>query len=323
MIKGFEILNSYGNYMIAVAGKSSRTVQLYRYDIIMFFRRLKIDRGLVPKTKPMNDISVEDIDAEIIGSVTPEEILGFLVWLNDSHLKSTSRARRIASLRSFFHYCYKKKRLISSDPTDDIENPKLPVRQPAYLTLEESQELLKTAYDAPTMNSTRDYCMLVLFINCGMRLSELRGIDIDHIKDTTLRVIGKGNKERTVYLNPSCLEAIEDWLYMRNSIKIHPEAQNALFVSKFGNRISDDAVQYAIKRLFALAGLDTNKFSVHKLRHTAATLMYKYGHVDIRSLQAILGHNSVSTTQIYTHVDNEQLQEAVNSNPLANFDPED
>jgi site-specific recombinase XerD len=155
-----------------------------------------------------------------------------------------------------------------------------------------------------------------------MRLAELRGIDIDDIHDTILTVIGKGNKERTIYLNDACLEAISDWMAVRSTLKIKPSAQKALFVSKQGNRISDDMIQITIKRLMAEAGIDTKVYSVHKLRHTAATLMYKYGNVDIRALQQILGHQSVSTTQIYTHVDDEQLQEAVNRNPLAGFDPE-
>ena len=165
--------------------------------------------------------------------------------------------------------------------------------------------------------------MLTLFLNCGMRLSELRGIDLDHIHDTVLTVIGKGNKERTIYLNKACLEAIDEWLPKRAQISIKPSAQKALFVSKRGTRISDDMIQIVIKRLLMQAGIDTRVYSVHKLRHTAATLMYKYGHVDIRNLQMILGHQSVSTTQIYTHVDEQQLQDAVNSNPLSNFSPEE
>ena len=182
--------------------------------------------------------------------------------------------------------------------------------------------MLQTAFDAPTESNERDYCMLTLFLNCGMRLSELRGIDIDDIHDSVLTVIGKGNKERTIYLNKACLDAIEDWMRVRSNIKIKPSHDKALFVSKRGTRISDDMIQISIKRLMAQAGIDTKVYSVHKLRHTAATLMYKYGHVDIRNLQQILGHQSVSTTQIYTHVDDEALHRAIESNPLANFDPE-
>ena len=193
---------------------------------------------------------------------------------------------------------------------------------PKYLTLEQSQDLLKAAYDSPKESNERDYCMLTLFLNCGMRLSELRGININDIHGTTLTVIGKGNKERTIYLNDACLEAINDWMNKRATLKIKPSAEKALFVSKRGTRISDDMIQITIKRLLEEAGIDTRVYSVHKLRHTAATLMYKYGKVDIRNLQLILGHQSVSTTQIYTHVDDEALHRAIESNPLANFDPE-
>jgi len=164
--------------------------------------------------------------------------------------------------------------------------------------------------------------MLTLFLNCGLRLAELRGIDLDHIHGTILTVIGKGNKERTIYLNQACLDAIEEWLPKRAQMNIKPAHRKALFVSKRGTRISDDMIQIIIKNLLMQAGIDTRVYSVHKLRHTAATLMYKYGHVDIRNLQLILGHQSVSTTQIYTHVDEQQLQDAVNSNPLSNFDPD-
>ena len=193
---------------------------------------------------------------------------------------------------------------------------------PKYLTLEQSQNLLKVAYDSPKESNERDYCMLTLFLNCGMRLSELRGINTNDIHGTTLTVIGKGNKERTIYLNDACLEAINDWMDKRATLKIKPEAEKALFVSKRGTRISCDMIQITIKRLLEEAGIDTNIYSVHKLRHTAATLMYKYGKVDIRNLQMILGHQSVSTTQIYTHVDDEALQRAIESNPLANFNPD-
>ena len=164
--------------------------------------------------------------------------------------------------------------------------------------------------------------MLTLFLNCGLRLAELRGIDLDHIHYSVLTVIRKGNKERTIYLNQACLDAISDWLPKRANMKIKPSHQKALFVSKRGTRISDDMIQIIIKNLLMQAGIDTRVYSVHKLRHTAATLMYKYGHVDIRNLQMILGHQSVSTTQIYTHVDDQQLQDAVNSNPLSGFDPD-
>ncbi len=323
MTEVFPVLDQYSNYMLAVLGRAELTVTEYKYDIICFFRFWKRDHGKVPKDTPIEEIDITDITVKDIGRVSTDDLLVFLIWLNrEKQLSNSSRARRIASLKSFFKYCHSKKHLIDSNPAYDLETPKIGKRNPKYLTLEQSTDLLKTAYDAPTESNERDYCMLTLFLNCGMRLNELRGIDIDDIHDTVLTVIGKGNKERTIYLNKACLDAIEDWMKARANIKIKPSHDNALFVSKRGTRISDDMIQISIKRLMAQAGIDTKVYSVHKLRHTAATLMYKYGHVDIRNLQQILGHQSVSTTQIYTHVDDEQLQKAVDSNPLAGFKPE-
>lgn len=323
MTEVFPVLDQYSNYMLAVLGRAELTVTEYKYDIICFFRFWKRDHGKVPKDTPIEEIDITDITEKDIGRVSTDDLLVFLIWLNrEKQLSNSSRARRIASLKSFFKYCHSKKHLIESNPAYDLETPKIGKRNPKYLTLEQSTDLLKTAYDAPTESNERDFCMLTLFLNCGMRLSELRGIDIDDIHDTVLTVIGKGNKERTIYLNKACLDAIEDWMKARTNIKIKPSHSKALFVSKRGTRISDDMIQISIKRLMAQAGIDTKVYSVHKLRHTAATLMYKYGHVDIRNLQQILGHQSVSTTQIYTHVDDEQLQKAIDSNPLAGFKPE-
>ncbi len=323
-MKTFDILDQYKNYMLAVLGRSELTVKEYTYDIVNFFRYWKRDKGLAPKDSPIDEIDISDITAKEINRVTSDDLLVFLIYLGREKKQSNAtRARHIASLKSFFKYCHSKKHLIDENPAYDIETPKIGKRLPKYLTLDQSQKLLEAAYESPTESNERDYCMLTLFLNCGMRLSELRGINLDHIHDTVLTVIGKGNKERTIYLNKACLDAIEEWLPKRAEIKIKPSAQKALFVSKRGTRISDDMIQIVIKRLLLQAGIDTRIYSVHKLRHTAATLMYKYGHVDIRNLQMILGHQSVSTTQIYTHVDEQQLQDAVNSNPLSNFKPED
>ena len=278
---------------------------------------------MVPSDMVFEEIDVSDVDVRLLNKVTTDDLLAFIIWLSRTRKQSNaSRARHVASLKSFFKYLHSKKRLIDNNPAYDLETPKIGKRNPKYLTLEQSQKLLTTAYTSPKESNVRDYCMLTLFLNCGMRLSELRGINTNDIRGTTLTVIGKGNKERTIYLNDSCLAALDDWLAERESIKIKPEAGKALFVSKRGTRISDDMIQIVIKRLLEEAGIDTRVYSVHKLRHTAATLMYKYGHVDIRNLQMILGHQSVSTTQIYTHVDEEALQRAVDSNPLASFDPE-
>ena len=319
----FPILEQYCNYMLAVLARSELTVKEYEYDLICFFRFYKRDHGLVDKGMPLEQISIDDVDSKLLSKKTTDDLLVFLIWLTrERKLSPASRARRIATLKSFFKYCHSKKHILESNPAYDLETPRIGKRVPKYLTLEESTKLLSTAYESPSATNVRDYCILTLFLNCGMRLSELRGINTDDIHGTTLTVIGKGDKERTVYLNKACLEALNDYYPYREQIKVKPSHKKALFLSSRGQRISDDMIQIIIKRLMLQAGIDTKVFSVHKLRHTCATLMYKYGHVDIRSLQVILGHKSVSTTQIYTHVDEEQLQDAVESNPLASFNPE-
>ena len=324
MINSFPVLEEYENYMLAVLNRSDLTVKNYKGDIVIFFRYMKIDRRLVSKDMDFQEIDISDIDVKFISSIKTNDIFAYLIWLSrDQGLNAASRSRKISSLRSFYKYCCVKKHLFENNPTLELENPKKNKRSPKYLTLEESQALINAAYNAPTESNERDYCIVILFLNCGMRLAELRGINLNDIHGDILTVIGKGNKERTIYLNKSCIEAIDDWLKVRNKYNIKPEARNALFVSRKGLRLSEDMIQITIKNLIIQSGLDPNTYSVHKLRHTAATLMYKYGHVDLRSLQTILGHASVSTTQIYTHVDDDLLHKAVESNPLSDFTPED
>jgi integrase/recombinase XerD len=203
--------------------------------------------------------------------------------------------------------------VIRHNPSIELESPKINSRHPVYLTLEESKQLL-SSIDGE--NKERDYAIITLFLNCGLRLSELISIDINKINNDKLTVIGKGNKERTVYLNSACIDAINNYLKVRPTDD-NVKDKNALFLSERKRRISKRAVQYLVKKYIGISNLDTEKYSPHKLRHTAATLMYKYGKVDIRSLQQILGHENISTTQIYTHLDDETLRNAINANPLS------
>lgn len=322
MSQSFKILDEYEHYMLAVLGRSDLTVLNYKSDISIFFRFMKTDRKLIDKDTEFSDIDISDIDVNFIKTVTSDDMFAYLIWLNRvQKLNASSRARKVSALRSFYKYFCNRKHYSEYNPTYELETPKTGKRLPKYLSLEESQNLLNTAFSSPTESNERDYCILVLFLNCGMRLSELRNIDLTDIREDTLTVIGKGNKERTIYLNKVSTDALDDWLAARKKYKIKPEFKNALFVSKKGNRISEDMIQITIKRLFDEAGIDSRKYSVHKLRHTAATLMYKYGQVDLRTLQTILGHASVSTTQIYTHIDDEMLHQATEKNPLAGFTP--
>ena len=314
----FPILEQYLRYMQAVQEKSPLTIKEYKYDLILLFRFLKMDRGIVKLTEEFTfeDIPINDIDAKFLNSITSDDLFAFMIFLSRQRkASSATRARKVATIKSFFKYLSQKKRIVKDDPSYDLETPRRAKRLPKYLNLEQSKDLLEAAENSTSEFAARDYCIVTLFLNCGMRLSELRNIDLSDISDDTLRVVGKGNKERTIYLNDACIRALEDYYPERDKMK--KKDKEALFLSSRGTRISAPMIQTIIKRLFTASGIDAASYSVHKLRHTCATLMYKYGQVDIRSLQAILGHQSVATTQIYTHVDEESLHDAVSKNPLA------
>ena len=293
-------------YMEAIAGKSKNTVKEYRYDLLLFFGFLSAKKGLD---------NPEHFTVEMLNQIALTDLYAFLNYINrERGDKAVTRARKVACLRSFFKYAQTKANLIENNPAAELDSPKITKTLPRYLELEECQALLNVIDGE---HRERDYCMIVLFLNCGMRLSELVGINTSDLSGDTLVVTGKGNKERTIYLNQACVNAIEKYLQVRPKIKGKDE--KALFLSKRKQRISTKTVQYTVKKYITLANLDPKKYSTHKLRHTAATLMYSYGDVDIRALQEILGHNSVATTEIYTHVNNARLKEAVSKNPLANF----
>ncbi|WP_352417893.1 tyrosine recombinase XerC [Proteiniborus sp.] len=307
------ILEDFLNYIETIKGKSENTVREYFFDLRTLLRFLKLRYKLVDKNIPFDEIDISDVDETIIRRVTLQDLYAFISFVDkDRNNKNNAKARKVASIRSFFKYLTTKIKIISENPALDLESPKTSVRHPVHLTLEEAENLLDSIDGS---FKERDYAIITLFLNCGLRLSELVSIDIDKIKGDTLTVVGKGNKERTIYLNEACLQAISDYLRVRPTDGV--KTPNALFLSNRKSRISNKTVQYLVKKYIKEAGLDTETYSTHKLRHTAATLMYKYGNVDIRALQQILGHENVSTTQIYTHIDDERLRKAVKSNPLS------
>jgi site-specific recombinase XerD len=268
--------------------------------------------GNEPEDTP--DLINNDIDIEFIKSIKLNDLYAFMSFVENYRNNGTyARARKIATLKSFFKYLHGKAKVISENPSLELESPKIDKKNPVYLTLDESKNLLNSI---DGKFKERDYCIITLFLNCGIRLSELCGINISSIKGDTLTVFGKGAKERTIYLNNACLNALNNYLKLRNDQIDKIKDKDALFISKNYTRINKRSVELLLKKYLKEANLDTEKYTPHKLRHSAATLMYKYGNVDIRSLQKILGHENVSTTQIYTHVDDEQLREAVNLNPL-------
>ena len=325
-------LNDFLDYSSTILNKSKNTIKEYNYDIAHFLKFIKYRYKMTKNIKEIEirdaDIQINDMDLDIIEKITLEDIHGFLGYLkNNYNSKPATLARKTASIRMFFKYLCNKTKKIENNPAQDLESPKLGKRLPKYLSLDESKKLLEVSLEPQPNthgnhdNSERNYAIITLFLNCGMRLSELVNINIKDINfsEQKLNVIGKGNKERTIYLNKACINAINNYLLVRPKEGIHYASKDALFLSEQKRRISNRTVQYIVKDELKFAGIDSNKYSVHKLRHTAATLMYKYGNVDIRALQELLGHESISTTEIYTHVDNDQIRNAVENNPLAEF----
>lgn len=313
-----DFLNSFLDYNIIFLNKSAGSVKEYNHDLSTFLKFIKSNKN----TKNFKETDISKMSIDEVKQIKLEDIYIYITYLaTDLNNKPATRARKISSIRIFFNYLFRNARLIENNPAQYLETPKLDKRIPKYLTLDDSKKLLEVAKDEKNRNNKRDFAITTLFLNCGLRLSELVGINITDINfnDYKLNVIGKGNKERTIYLNKACINAINEYLKVRPKIAVKNNAKEALFLSERKGRISNRTVQAIIKKELLKAGLDINKYSTHKLRHTAATLMYQYGDVDIRALQELLGHESISTTEIYTHVDNIQIRNAVESNPLANL----
>ncbi|MFR1708480.1 MAG: tyrosine recombinase XerC [Clostridium sp.] len=315
-----KILKDYLSYLSSVKGVSNNTLVAYAYDLTLFFKFLKVHNNEITLSKDLvfEDIPINDISIDYLKNLELVDFYTYLSFLENMRENGTyAKARKVASLKSFFHYLCSKIKLIPTDPTLDLESPKIGKRSPIHLTLDESKDLLAVANNRDK-NSPRDLCIITLFLNCGLRLSELCSINIANIKGDTLKVIGKGDKERTIYLNKASIKSINKYLIVRNEIadKIHAEDKEALFISGKYRRINKRTVERIIKKYVGAAGLDTDKYTPHKLRHTSATLLHKHGGVDVKTLQEILGHENVSTTQIYVHVDDETLREAIKTHPL-------
>ncbi len=301
----FSLLEEYLNYLTLIKGRRLNTVIEYRTDILLFFSYLKEIRKIEGEKYDLGFVN-----EEFIKKITLNDMYSFISYCQTTKNSSAgTRARKIVSIRQFWKYLKTKAKVIDNNVSEELETPKIPKRMPKHLTLEESIRLL-----IECENNPRDHCIITMFLNCALRLSELTSINIEQVSADSLRIIGKGNKERTIFLTPATKKSINTWLAVRKATNT-----NALFISKNCDRLTGRAVQGVVKKYLAKAGLDTKSLSTHKLRHTAATLMYQYGKVDIRALQQILGHDSIATTQIYTHVSGEQLERAVNSNPLASM----
>ena len=314
-----QLLKDFMIYLDVIKNKSKLTIEEYESDLTLFFRFLKLYRGLVPSSEEFEKIDISDIDDKFIKSITLNDAYAFLSYCkNERDNHEATRARKVASIRAFFKYITLQKQILDENPMQMLDSPKLKKSLPKYLTLEESIKLL---HSVDGKNKERDYCIIVFFLNCGLRLSELVSLNYNDIRDDgTLRVTGKGNKERTIYLNESCLDAYKRYMKVRPADGVSADQKNALFLSNRLKRISPKTVQHIVYDTLERAGLEG--YSAHKLRHTAATLMYQHGNVDVLVLKDILGHENLGTTEIYTHIVDEQLKKASESNPLANIKPD-
>ncbi len=323
------LVREFANYMNTINDKSTGTINEYLLDLRTFFKYMKIIFGQAsfPENGNLACISISDIDIEFMKKIKITDVYEYFDYLSterkkfhnseifiDRGLSPSTRARKVSSLRSFYKYLQKTGK-ITENIMAELEFPKTHSKLPHYLTYDESVRLLE---NIDGEFKIRDFCIIMIFLNCGLRVSELTGININDIKEETLRVLGKGGKERVVYLNDSTKNAIERYLQERSKItKIAQKDEKAMFISRQGNRISTSTVKWLVKKYCTFAGLDS-KISVHKLRHTSATLMYKNG-VDVKAVQEVLGHEHLNTTEIYTHADSETLRVAAQANPLSNY----
>ena len=301
------------NYLSVVKSKSELTVLEYASDLRLFFRYMLVYRGLVDKETEFDKIEISFIDLDFIKTIKISDAYAFLSYCrNERGNDNAAISRKVSTLRAFFKYLCVKMKQIPENPMEELESPKLKKSLPKYLTLDESVQLLESIGGR---DKERDYAIITFFLNCGLRLSELCSLNYTDIKsDGTLTVTGKGNKERTIYLNEICIDAVKDYMKVRPIDGV--KDKNALFLSGRKNRISPKTVQHLVEKYIEKSGLGDRGFSTHKLRHTAATLMYQKGGVDVLLIKDILGHENLATTEIYTHIVDSQLKNAVESNPL-------
>ena len=321
-----QILRDFLTYHENIKGQSPRTISEYYLDLRMFLRFIKLMRNEMPMNTPLEDIPIKDVDLAFAGSITTSEIFDFLSYLandrplnpdssfTDYGIEPAARSRKLSAIKSFYKYLTVRTKQLQENPVADLEYPKLRKSLPKYLTFEQSAALLQ-AVSGP--NEKRDYAILMLFLNCGIRRSELVGLNLSDVYEDRIRVVGKGNKERFVYFGSACRKAIDAYLPERNKRILSDN--RALFGSRDNNRISVTAVHRLVKKAFLQAGLDSTQFSAHKLRHTAATMMLSGG-VDVKTVQEVLGHENLNTTQIYTHIENTELKIAAEANPLSKLD---
>lgn len=321
-----QILREFLSYHETIKGQSRKTIAEYHLDLRMFLRFMKLVKNEMPYSTNLESIPIQDVDLNFIQSITTTDIFDFLSYLANDRIKfddspssrdygigTAARARKLSAIKSFYKYLTVRTKQLDVNPVQDMEFPKIRKSLPKYLTLEQSQRLLRSVSGA---NAKRDFAILMIFLNCGIRRAELVGLNISDIYEDRIRVVGKGNKERIVYIGSTCKKAINEYLEIRSKLECNDP--RALFISRDKNRISVSAVHRLVKKHMLAAGIDASQFSAHKLRHTAATLMLSGG-VDVKTVQEVLGHEHLNTTEIYTHIENTELKIAAEANPLSKF----
>jgi site-specific recombinase XerD len=321
-----NILRDFLSYHETIKGQSTLTISEYYLDLRMFLRFMKLMRNDMPIDTDLDSIDIRNIDLKFISEIETSDVFDFLSYLSsdrlvhpesaspDHGIGPSSRARKLSAIKSFFKYLTVRTKQLEENPVAELEYPKLRKSLPKYLSMEQSAALLRSVSG---QNEKRDYAILMLFLNCGIRRSELVGLNLTDVYEDRIRVVGKGNKERFVYFGTPCRKAID--AYLPERMKQELTDNRALFGSRNGNRISTDAVHRLVKKALMQAGLDSTQFSAHKLRHTAATMMLSGG-VDVKTVQEVLGHENLNTTQIYTHIENTELKVAAEANPLSKLD---
>ena len=325
-----QVLREFLAYHETIRGQSAKTISEYYLDLRMFLRFMKLMKNDMPYQTDLDSISIRDCNIEFIRQITTAEIYDYLTYLANDRVKfpdtvsesagigAAARARKLSSIKSFYKYLTTRTKQLEENPVADMEYPKLRRSLPKFLTVEQSAKLLESIQGS---NPRRDYAIIFLFLNCGLRISELAGLNVSDISEDRVRVLGKGNKERIVYMSDACREAVEEYIALeRNTDGMRD--QRPLFVSRDHNRISTSAVHRLVKKHLFAAGLDPDQFSAHKLRHTAATMMLQGG-VDVRTVQEVLGHENLNTTQIYTHIESSELRIAATASPLSQLVQQD
>lgn len=313
-----ERVNEFVSYMLAVKGCSKLTADGYVRDLRLLFEYLAATKKEhISPSDIKKDYDLSFIDDNFLSKISIADIYAFLAYCTSERSNNLStRNRKASSIRGFFKYIADNMKYIPSNPVSHLQLPSDKKKLPRYLTLEQSVDLLNAVEGE---NAARDYCILTIFLNCGLRLAELVGLNLSDInlEECTMKVTGKGNKQRMLYLNGACVSAIRSYMTVRPADGLKGEdARSALFVSRLGKRIGRQAVQLMVYNYLKKIGLDGQHYSVHKLRHTAATLLYQYNDTDILVLKEMLGHENLSTTEIYTHVENKQVRAAIENSPL-------